>query len=128
MPVNGSTRIMKTIKTQNQNIGSKKKVARICLWNRAMLDGGFSIGQPIEITQTGSVIEIRPNKDGKRKVAGVMNHGNKLPVIDLNQTGNLDLSKVGKIGEQVTVEFCQGLIRISLAKAACAALLIQLAA
>ena len=120
---------MKTIKTQNQNIGSKKNIARICLWNRAMIDGGFTIGQPIEITQNGPTIEIRPNKDGKRKVAGVMDHGNKLPVIDLNQTGNLDLSKVGKIGEQVTVEFCQGLIRISLAKgASCAALLIQLAA
>ena len=94
-----------------------------------MLDGGFSIGQPIEIKQTGSTIEIRPNKEGKRKVAGVMNHGNKLPVIDLNQTGNLDLSKVGKIGQQVTVEFCQGLIRISLAKGTAAAtILIQLAA
>jgi len=99
--------------TQKQRIGTSKGAGRICLWNRAMLTNGFPIGQTITIKQTGTALVIVPDKNGKRKVSGVMNHGNRLPVIDLKQTKSLDIGKLGNIGDSVNVEISTNKITIS---------------
>ena len=99
--------------TQKQKIGASKGAGRICLWNRAMLTNGFPIGQTIGIKQTGTALIIVPDKKGTRKVSGVMNHGNRLPVIDLKQTKSLDIGALGNVGDSVNVEISKNQITIS---------------
>ena len=100
------------MKKQNQKIGASNSKPRVCLWNRIMIECGFTVGQPYVIYQKGSVIELTPDAHGVRKVSRVMNHGNELPVIDLKQTGSLDVSALGSVGGTVEVEFRHGKIVI----------------
>lgn len=84
-----------------------------------MLTNGFPIGQAIHITAihtfnpTATQLVIVPDKNGTRKVSGVMNHGNRLPVIDLKQTKSLDIGALGNIGDSVNVEISKNQITIS---------------
>ena len=78
-----------------------------------MLTNGFPIGQTITIKQTGTGLVIVPDDKGTRKVSGVMNHGNRLPVIDLKQTKSLDIGALGNIGDSVNVEISKNQITIS---------------
>lgn len=95
---------------QTQKIG---KGGRICLWNKIMLETGFPFGQGIDIEQTGAGINIRPKSDARRKVSSVMNHGNKLPVIDLKQNKSIDIAALGNSGDAVEVLFARNLITIT---------------
>tara|TARA_Y100001963_G_scaffold122057_1_gene171109 strand:- start:1394 stop:1765 length:372 start_codon:yes stop_codon:yes gene_type:complete len=98
---------------QQQKIGKSKDKRRVTIWNRAMIDAGFPIGQQINVSiRRGSVI-IVPADDSRRKVSGVMNHGNRLPVIDLKETGSLDLSTLGNPGDSVTVTIARDRITVS---------------
>ena len=99
--------------TQKQRIGASKGAGRICLWNRAMIGHGFPIGQRITIKQTGARFTITPDDNGARKVSGVMNHGNRLPVIDLKQTKSLDVGSLGEVGDVVTVKIARNKITIT---------------
>ena len=105
---------LKEIKTmqQKQIIGRSKGAGRICIWNRAIITAGFPIGQCIKISSGAGGIEIRPDQTGRRSVSGVMNHGKRLPVIDLKQTKVLDISVLGEIGDQVEVTIAPGKITI----------------
>ena len=94
---------------QTQKIG---KGGRICLWNKILLDTGFTFGQAIEIEQTGARISIRPKSDARRKVSSVMNHGNKLPVIDVKQSKSIDIAALGNHGDAVEILFARNLITI----------------
>ena len=107
--------------TQTQKIGQSKGARRICLWNRAMIECGFPIGQPIELVWAiideerydEFVLSIVPVSSSRKKVSRVVNHGNILPVIDMKENKSLDLSDLGDIGDTVTVEFKDGEIRIT---------------
>ena len=109
-----------------QKIGTSKGRRRVCLWNRSMIDAGFSIGKPITINAKGNSILVRLDKHGNRKVSGVMNHGNRLPVIDLKETRLLSLAGLGEIGQKVYVKIEANKITITGANAA--AMLLALAA
>lgn len=107
--------------TQTQKIGQSKGSRRICLWNKAMIECGFPIGQPIEIgfeldITTGDeflFIRCQAPQFARKKVSRVVNHGNILPVIDMKENKSLDLSPLGNIGDTVTVEIKDGEIRIT---------------
>ena len=98
-----------------KKIGLNNGKPRICLWSSKMIDLGFPIGQPIKITQTNDDMQniiITPVKESARKVSGVMNHGKKIPVIDLKTTKALDISKLGNAGDMVQVNYKQNEIMI----------------
>ena len=85
----------------------------MCIWNRAIIECGFPIGQPIRIITGIDGLSIVPAAESRRKVSGVLNHGNRLPVIDLKETGSLSLSGLGEIGDEVIVNILTGEIRIT---------------
>lgn len=106
-----------------KKIGLNNGKPRICLWSQKMIDLGFPIGQPIKITQINKYdydtndgrkefVFIQPVKESARKVSGVMNHGKKIPVIDLKTTKALDISKLGNAGDMVQVNYKQNEIII----------------
>ena len=103
---------------QTQKIGSSKGARRVCLWNKKLINAGFSIGTPIRITNCDVLkrVEIEPHIYGKRKVSRVMNHGNELPVIDLKETKSLSLAMLGEIGGKVSVSIEAGKITIKSAE------------
>ena len=98
---------------QTQKIGKSKDARRVCIWNRAMIDAGFPIGQPISITAKGQKVIIEPVKESRKKVSGVTNHGNLLPVIDMKETKSLSLSGLGDIGDTVQIAINDGRITVS---------------
>ena len=106
----------KTMLKQIQKIGKSKDKRRVCLWNKKLIDAGFSIGKSIAIHAGTSAISIAIDPNGKRKVSRVMNHGNELPVIDLKQTKSLSLAMLGEIGGKVSVEIEAGKITIKTAE------------
>jgi len=101
---------------QIQKIGSSKGARRVCLWNKKLIDAGFSIGRPIAISASTSAINVTIDANGKRKVSKVMNHGNELPVIDLKETKSLSLAMLGDIGGKVSVSIEAGKITIKSAE------------
>ena len=101
---------------QIQKIGKSKDKRRVTLWNKKLVDAGFTIGQPIAIHASTSAISIAIDATGKRKVSGVMNHGNELPVIDLKETKSLSLAMLGEIGGKVSVSIEAGKITIKSAE------------
>ena len=94
---------------QTQKVGSN---SRICLWNRKLNDAGFQSGTPIKIEAINGVIKITKDKNAKRKVSKVINHGNELPVIDLKNTKALPLAEMFSQGDKVNVSIASGLIEI----------------
>lgn len=77
----------KPILDQVQKItGTAKR--RVCLWNRKLADAGFAPGEHFAtiIDDKSITLRTRPQGEGTRAVALVMNHGNELPVIDLKET------------------------------------------
>jgi hypothetical protein len=92
-----------------QKIGSSKGARRICLWSLELNRIGLTSGTPITLKWEGSIgaliIERSADKDVRRKVSRVMNHGKELPVIDLKETKSLSLAPLGEIGDKVNVEF-----------------------
>ena len=95
--------------TKKQKIGASKGARRICLWSLKLNEIGLTSGTPIALRWEGSigalVIERSADKEVKRKVSRVMNHGKELPVIDLRETKSLSLANLGEIGDKVHVEF-----------------------
>ena len=118
---------------QTQRIGQSKGKRRVTLWNRALNDAGFPAGTRIAIVAdtVAHNLTILPNRiavpdpsndDGftlsdieprPRKVSSVLNHGKRLPVIDLKEGKKLDLSHLGDIGGSVTVSIQPGIITIT---------------
>ena len=98
---------------QTQKIGINKGSRRICLWNKIMVEMGFSIGQPISIKSDGQMLTIQPTNESPKKVSGVKNHGKVLPVIDIKENKNLVLSDLGNVGDLVEVKFSKRKIVIS---------------
>ena len=94
---------------QTQKVGSN---SRICLWNRKLNDAGFQSGTPIKIEAINGVIKITKDKNAKRKVSKVINHGNELPVIDLKNTKALPLAEMFSQGDKVNVSISSDLIEI----------------
>lgn len=94
---------------QTQKVGSN---SRICLWNRKLNDAGFQSGTPIKIEAINGVIKITKDKNAKRKVSKVINHGNELPVIDLKNTKALPLAEMFTQGDKVNVSIASDLIEI----------------
>ena len=100
--------------TQQQKIGTSKGKLRVCIWNRALIDCGFSIGQPIEVRQIDADhIHIVPVGESRRKVSRVVNHGKILPVIDIKETKSISLQGMGEAGGMVSVSIMPNLISIS---------------
>ena len=100
---------------QTQRIGQSRGARRVTLWNRALNDAGFPAGTRIAILAdtVARDLTILPDLDGSRKVSSVLNHGSRLPVIDLKANGKLDLSHLGDIGGSVTVSIEPGIITIT---------------
>jgi hypothetical protein len=100
--------------TQQQRIGINRGARRVCLWNRAMVECGFTIGQPIQIVSDAHSVSIFPAiQPTRKKVSRSLNHGNVLAVIDLKETKSLDMSHLGNVGDSVTVTFEPGIITVT---------------
>ena len=109
----------KPIYQKTLKVGKHGNGKRITLWHKSMIAAGFDFGTKITLkrvktqsaTPFGSValngFKIVPDDDGKRTVASVINHGTRLPVIDIK----------GKILDELTathveVKFVDNLITI----------------
>jgi len=63
-------------------IGKHGNGKRVVIWATKMLEAGFDFGTPITIKQGKRGLTIVPG-GGPRVICSVMNHGRRLPVIDL---------------------------------------------
>ena len=63
-------------------IGKHGNGKRVVIWATKMIEAGFDFGTPIAIKQSKRGLTIVTG-GGPRVVCSVMNHGRRLPVIDL---------------------------------------------
>jgi len=107
----------KTYYEKTLKIGKHGNGKRICLWHKSMIEAGFDFGTKISIKYQNRGpafnrgLHIVPDVDGKRKVNSVMNHGTRLPVIDLK--GKM-VDSVFDGATHVKVKIVTGIIKIQL--------------
>ena len=97
----------KPIYQKTLKVGKHGNGKRITLWHKSMIAAGFDFGTKITLKRVKNGFKIVPDDDGKRTVASVINHGTRLPVIDIK----------GKILDELTathveVKFVDNLITI----------------